>query len=305
MTFVDGLGVGDVHDVALRDRRHLSEDGVLIVVATLAGTNGDASRRAELIARGFADPTGRSTTSCAGGGARSSTSCLADDIREIKLLQEHVHDGIGQLVYDRTGRRPMILPVRGRGLSVVRIGTRPELGRAPDRRARAPTRTTAAAPDRRSSRACEVAALAFCRLLERWASGDAAPSTPGQRQAALRRAADRVETALAGLERPLGQYLLELEAERAEGRSWYGEPGAGELRRLGARAEPRRSARVAPSASPSRTSSWPSWCARSRGSPPRRACGRRRIARSLWAGLFDLRENLLGRTLDDLRALAA
>ena len=36
---------------------------------------------------------------------------LADDIAEIKLLQEHLHDGIGQLVYDRTRRRPMILPV--------------------------------------------------------------------------------------------------------------------------------------------------------------------------------------------------
>ena len=34
-----------------------------------------------------------------------------DDILEIKLLQEHLHDGIGQLVYDRTGRRPMILPI--------------------------------------------------------------------------------------------------------------------------------------------------------------------------------------------------
>src|SRR5213592_1387176 len=82
----------------------------------------------------------------------------------------------------------------------------------------------------RQLNACEVAALAFCRLLERWARGDAAPSTPGGRQAALRRAADRAETALAGLERPLGRYLLELEPERAEGRSWYGEPGAGELR---------------------------------------------------------------------------
>src|SRR5438309_11407243 len=76
--------------------------------------------------------------------------------------------------------------------------------------------------------ACEAAALAFCRLLERWARGDAAPSTPGGRQAALRRAADRAETALAGLEDPLGRYLLELEPERAEGRSWSGAPGAAE-----------------------------------------------------------------------------
>ena len=37
--------------------------------------------------------------------------CLADGIVEIKLLQEHLHDGVGQLVYDRTRRRPMILPV--------------------------------------------------------------------------------------------------------------------------------------------------------------------------------------------------
>src|SRR6188508_3808864 len=82
----------------------------------------------------------------------------------------------------------------------------------------------------RQLNAASVASLAFCRLLERWARGDAAPSTPGGRQAALRRAAERAETALAGLERPLGRYLLELQPERAEGRSWYGEPGAGELR---------------------------------------------------------------------------
>ena len=64
--------------------------------------------------------------------------------------------------------------------------------------------------------ACEVAALSFCRLLERWARGDADPCTPGRRQAALRRAAERAETALAGLDQPLGRYLLELEPERAE-----------------------------------------------------------------------------------------
>ncbi|HEX5450396.1 MAG TPA: hypothetical protein VFW85_10100, partial [Gaiellaceae bacterium] len=77
--------------------------------------------------------------------------------------------------------------------------------------------------------AVEVSALAFCRLLERWARGEPDPSTPGRRQAALRRAADRVETAVAGLEKPLGRYLLELEADQAEGRSWFGEPGPAEL----------------------------------------------------------------------------
>ena len=56
VTFVDGLGVGDVHDVALRDRRQLAEDGVLIVVATLASQNGGGLTAApELIARGFGD----------------------------------------------------------------------------------------------------------------------------------------------------------------------------------------------------------------------------------------------------------
>lgn len=78
-------------------------------------------------------------------------------------------------------------------------------------------------------RACQVAALAFCRLLERWGRGEAMPATAGKRQAALRRAADRVETAIAGLEQPLSRYLLELEPERAEGRSWYLGAGAGEL----------------------------------------------------------------------------
>ena len=78
-------------------------------------------------------------------------------------------------------------------------------------------------------RACEAAAIPFCRLLERWARGEADPCTPGRREAALRHAADRAETALSGLDRPLGRYLLELEPELAEGRSWYGEPSSAEL----------------------------------------------------------------------------
>jgi hypothetical protein len=152
--------------------------------------------------------------------------------------------------------------------------------------------------------ALEVASLAFCRLLERWARGEADPSTPGRRQAALRRAADRVETALAGLEAPLGRYLLELEADAAEGRSWFGEPSSAELvdwqpvlDRAGVKVASHRVAAaylelavlVRALEGLAAQVRWQSTVDRG----------------SLWAGLFDLRENLLGRALDDLRALAA
>ena len=152
--------------------------------------------------------------------------------------------------------------------------------------------------------ACEASALAFCRLLERWARGEPEPATPGRRQAALRRAADRAETALAGLEVPLGRYLLELEADHAEGRSWYGAPGAAELlewepilNRAGVHASPIRVAQTyLELAVFVRALEGLADAARIRATLNRS---------SLWAGLFDLRENLLGRTLEDLRAIAA
>jgi hypothetical protein len=152
--------------------------------------------------------------------------------------------------------------------------------------------------------ACEAAALAFCRLLERWARGDPQPATAGGRQAALRHAADRAETALTGLERPLDRYLLELEPERAEGRSWYGGPGAAELlewepvlSRAGVRVSATRVAQAYLELAVL-VRALEGLAAGARiGSPPDRA--------SLWAGLFDLRENLLERAVEDLRALAA
>jgi ribonuclease J len=111
IAFVDGLGVGDVHDVALRDRRRLSEDGVLIVVATVAPSNGGEAGPTELIARGFGDGTGPLLDELRDEADRVLGDLLRNEIVEIKLLQEHLHDELGQLVYDRTHRRPMILPV--------------------------------------------------------------------------------------------------------------------------------------------------------------------------------------------------
>jgi len=113
MTFVDGLGVGDVHDVALRDRRRLAEDGVLIVVVTLSGSNGRGALTAapELIARGFGDGAEPLLDELRAEAQTVLSELLGDDVTEIKLLQEHLHDALGGIVYDRTRRRPMILPV--------------------------------------------------------------------------------------------------------------------------------------------------------------------------------------------------
>jgi ribonuclease J len=109
-TFVDGLGVGDVRDVALRDRRHLSEDGVLIVVVTVGAQNGRELGAPEVIARGFGD-SGPLLEEARKEAERTLVDCLDHDVSELKLLQEHIHDNVGQLIAKRTGRRPMILPV--------------------------------------------------------------------------------------------------------------------------------------------------------------------------------------------------
>jgi ribonuclease J len=107
---VDGLGVGDVRDVALRDRRHLSEDGVLIVVVTIGSQNGQELAAPEVISRGFGD-SGPLLEEARQEAERTLDACLREDISELKLLQEHIHDAVGQLIAERTGRRPMILPV--------------------------------------------------------------------------------------------------------------------------------------------------------------------------------------------------
>ncbi|HET8742776.1 MAG TPA: ribonuclease J [Gaiella sp.] len=110
VTFVDGLGVGDVEDVALRDRRKLSEDGVLIVVATVSLEDGGSVSPPELIARGVGEDP-ELVDELRDEAARIAAELSQNGLAEIKLVQEHFHEAIGQAVYDRTRRRPMILPV--------------------------------------------------------------------------------------------------------------------------------------------------------------------------------------------------
>ncbi|MBA3401102.1 MAG: ribonuclease J, partial [Actinobacteria bacterium] len=106
ITFVDGLRIGDIQDVALRDRRRLADDGVLIVVTTLASSDGGDIAPPELIARGFAE-SDELLDELRTEADRVVRELASQHVNEIKLLQEHIHDAIGQVVYDRTRRRPM------------------------------------------------------------------------------------------------------------------------------------------------------------------------------------------------------
>jgi ribonuclease J len=113
MIFVDGVEVGDIEDVALRDRRALSGDGIFIVVATISGQDGLPLAEPEVIFRGvpfLADEDEiideiRSTVE------QSLDQAARDEVREISLLQQHLHDDVASFVYERLRRRPMVLPV--------------------------------------------------------------------------------------------------------------------------------------------------------------------------------------------------
>ncbi|MCW2993744.1 MAG: ribonuclease [Conexibacter sp.] len=113
MIFVDGVEVGDVTDVALRDRRMLSSDGIFVVVATVSEQDGSSVADPEVIFRGVPYPDdaeqllGDIRATVTGSLARAAK----EQIREVDMLQQALHDDLAKFVYDRLRRRPMVLPV--------------------------------------------------------------------------------------------------------------------------------------------------------------------------------------------------
>ena len=112
MIFVDGVDVGDIEDVALRDRRMLSADGIFIVVATISEQDGRSVAPPEIIFRGvpFMEEDGF-VDELRDAVDDSLARSAEEEIREIDLLQDHLHDDVAEFVYERRRRRPMILPV--------------------------------------------------------------------------------------------------------------------------------------------------------------------------------------------------
>ncbi len=113
MVFVDGVEIGDMADVALRDRRMLSADGIFIVVATIAEQDGESVAEPEVIFRGvpFLDEAGRLLEEIKRTVEATLQRAAEEEIREVDLLSQTLHDDLAKLVYDRLKRRPMVLPV--------------------------------------------------------------------------------------------------------------------------------------------------------------------------------------------------
>ncbi len=113
MIFVDGVDIGDVTDVALRDRRMLSADGIFVVVATISEQDGSSVAEPEVIFRGvpFAEEADKLLDELRATVDESLERAAREEIREIDLLQQILHDDLAAMVYEKLKRRPMLLPV--------------------------------------------------------------------------------------------------------------------------------------------------------------------------------------------------
>ena len=110
---IDGLGVGDVGNIVLRDRKLLSQDGILVVVVTLSKQEGTILSGPDIISRGFVyvresegllDEANRIVTS-------TLNKLMTENVNEWASLKNHVKEALGRFLYEQTRRRPMILPI--------------------------------------------------------------------------------------------------------------------------------------------------------------------------------------------------
>ena len=110
---IDGLGVGDVGNIVLRDRKLLSQDGILVVVVTLSKQNGTILSGPDIISRGFVyvreseellDEANRIVT-------QTLVKCMEENVNEWSSLKNNVKDALGRYLFEQTRRRPMILPI--------------------------------------------------------------------------------------------------------------------------------------------------------------------------------------------------
>ena len=110
---MDGLGVGDVGSIVLRDRKHLSEDGLIVAVATIDSASGTSVAGPDLVSRGFvyvreAEDMIREAEEL----TRSVIEdCLTAGSWDWATIKQRVRDELSGFLFSRTRRSPMILPI--------------------------------------------------------------------------------------------------------------------------------------------------------------------------------------------------
>ena len=111
--FVDGLGVGDVGNIVIRDRQQLAMEGVVIVVMTLAKGTSHALAGPDIVSRGFVyvRDSEELISEAHDRVAAVLERCAAGNIREWAVIKSQVRDTLSRYLYEKTKRRPMILPI--------------------------------------------------------------------------------------------------------------------------------------------------------------------------------------------------
>jgi ribonuclease J len=110
---VDGLGVGDVGNIVLRDRKHLSEDGLMVVVVTISKEDGKVMSGPDIVSRGFVYV--RESEDLIDGAKlvvrEALKKCEENNVREWATLKSAIKDSLRGYLFEKTKRRPMILPI--------------------------------------------------------------------------------------------------------------------------------------------------------------------------------------------------
>lgn len=111
--FVDGLGVGDVGSIVIRDRKHLAEDGLIIAVATIELESGTILAGPDVVSRGFVYVRESEELMVAAKEILTNTltDCLDSGTREWNTIKTRMKDDLGEFIFQKTKRKPMILPI--------------------------------------------------------------------------------------------------------------------------------------------------------------------------------------------------
>ncbi len=110
---VDGLGVGDVGNIVLRDRQHLAEDGIIIVVMTLESGSGRVLAGPDIVSRGFVYVRGAESLMDEAKQVLDDTMeyCMDKNITDWGRIKTEIKEELGEFVWKKTKRRPMIMPI--------------------------------------------------------------------------------------------------------------------------------------------------------------------------------------------------